>query len=78
MFHRSIFWALFVLGFKPKTFKFGKRLLVSPALHTTIHPTAGNFPSNIKTQKNVLPAEDLGACKKAFFGLTKKMKLLKN
>ena len=78
VFHRLIFWALFVLGFKAKTFKFGKRRLVSPALHRTIHPSAGNFAWNNKTQKNVLPAENLGPCKKTIFGLTKKMKLWKN
>ena len=76
--HRSIFWALFVLGFKAKTSKSGKRGLVSPALHRKIDCTLGNLAWNIKTQKNVLPFEDLGPCKKTFFGPTKSMKLWQN
>ena len=70
--HISIFWALFVLGFKTKSSKSGKRALVSPGLHRKSHCTAGNLAWNIKTQKNVVPSEDLGPCKKTFFWLKKK------
>ena len=43
MSHRSIFGALFVLGFKAKTSKSGKRALVSQTVHRTIEITFGNL-----------------------------------
>ena len=63
--------ALFVLSFKTNSSKSGKRALVSPGVHRKSHCTAGNLASNIETQKNVVPREDLGPCQKNVF-LTKK------
>ena len=70
--HRSIFMTLFVLGFKTNSSKSAKIALVSPAVHRKSHGTTGNLAWNIETQKNVVPSEDLGPCKKTFFWLKKK------
>ena len=65
--HRSIFWALFLLGFKTKSSKSGKRALVSPTVHRTIEIPFSNLDWNIKTQKTWFASRIWLRAKKHFF-----------